>query len=201
MFKTVMETQVLEIFAKIHFQRFIWLCYYAIQFYLQIQQRMIKWVYNYYINFDFLVAELVNLLLNAGGNPCLQNKIGESPITLACTYSLTKFAIQLIERGTYSANVNHNKGINLNEKYNMGQTLLHKSIQQIAKYSIAGQSSKDALLLFNTIVDKGADLNIEDDLGVTPLILASKFGLLDVASQLASRDSKRSLIYLILIRC
>ncbi|XP_055379545.1 ankyrin-1-like [Condylostylus longicornis] len=130
-----------------------------------------------------------------GANLNLQNKNGETPLYLAAFHGHFKIVKLLLD-----------KHVDVNKKTWTGENALHvaafRGYYDIAKIllkrgsQIINQNKKSNFfllleVLFNgyydvakLLINYGADVNIQDYFGVTPLLIAAKFGLCEITKLL-----------------
>lgn len=113
----------------------------------------------------------LEIMINAGLSPNLQNHKGDSLLMLAAyngSFETTKMLI--------------NKGARVDERNDRGQTPL------------AGVCFKGNLDMVKLLVENGANIDANNGMGLTPYSFAVMFGKSDIAQYLLSKSQKRGIL-------
>jgi len=79
---------------------------------------------------------------------------------------------------------------NINEKFDNGESVLHKAIKACVTWKSNRRKTevyKDMKQLVTKLLEKGANSNILDDDGFSPLLISAKFNFFSLASQMANQ--------------
>ncbi|AII14575.1 ankyrin domain protein [Campylobacter iguaniorum] len=127
--------------------------------------------------FNFARSNQTNdleMMINAGLSPNLQNHKGDSLLMLAAyngSYETTKMLIS--------------KGARVDDRNDRGQTPL------------AGVCFKGNLEMVKLLVESGADIDANNGMGLTPYSFAVMFGKTEIAQYLLIKSKKRSILKII----
>lgn len=157
---------------------------------------------NYAINILMMASnmgnlDLVKLLIDNGSNPNFKNKLGATPLILACesnNHENIDVLKLLIDNGADINSQDHvgdtglmhasfyykvfyvqyliNRGANVNIKNNIGDTAL----SFVAKNQIPEKNKDNGAIITSYLINNGADINNENNFGQMPLILSIESG-------------------------
>lgn len=111
---------------------------------------------------------IARFLINNKASLEIKDKEGRTPLLLACSGKFDKRMIELLVE----------KGASINTLNKRGNSILHELIDKADTRKWGRRSTRDMLKF---LIDKGANKNIKNTLGLTPLQTAERKGYLDIS--------------------